>query len=52
LAKTYEAMGRKSDALGVYKRVLSLIADDNQQEFAIEARKAVENLTAAGVKAP
>lgn len=52
LAKTYEAMGRKSDALGVYKRVLSLIADENQQEFAIEARKAVENLTAAGVKAP
>ncbi len=52
LGKTYEAMGRNADALASYQRVLSLTPENNTQEFAVESRKAVEKLTAAGVKAP
>lgn len=52
LAKTYEALDRKVDALAAYRRALSLAGDGNAEEFAVESRKAVENLSAAGVEVP
>ncbi len=52
LAKTYQAVGRKPEALKAYQRVLALITEDNSQPFAVDTRKTVESLAAQGVKLP